>query len=199
VIHRRKDGQGLVEYSVIVALVAIAVILVVTLLANTTTQVYSNVVCQVQGAGIFGTGACATPSAGDVSGLPGTINPGGYPGAVTADGPEAYWRLDEAGVQNGNVAVDMLGNDNGTYNTNGGSITSGITPSALTWPSGNNPTDATIRGTNINLMGGADMTPDNGLTAVQGSSARTIEVWFNNSNDTVAAGGTRQNIFEVGG
>jgi pilus assembly protein Flp/PilA len=47
----RKRGQGMVEYALILALVAIAVIVILTSMGTTISQVFSNVVAAFQSAG----------------------------------------------------------------------------------------------------------------------------------------------------
>jgi DNA-binding beta-propeller fold protein YncE len=87
VIHRRKRGQGLVEVSLVVALVAIAAITILTVAGGTISQVFSNVVCDVQGGdpSVFPTSPCAhfTPSPG------GSPSPSAAPSTSPSASPDA--------------------------------------------------------------------------------------------------------------
>jgi pilus assembly protein Flp/PilA len=47
----REDGQGLVEYALILVLVAIVVIVILTLLGGVVTNVFSNIASGLQGPG----------------------------------------------------------------------------------------------------------------------------------------------------
>ena len=71
---RRKRGQGLIEISVIISLVAIAALLILTLMGTTVSQVFSNVVCDVQGAdpSVFPGSPCANLTPSPSTTLPGT-------------------------------------------------------------------------------------------------------------------------------
>lgn len=51
----------------------------------------------------------------------------GYAALVAAAKPVAFWQLNEPNPSNGSTAVDAVGSFNGTYMTNDGSITGGVT------------------------------------------------------------------------
>lgn len=73
VIRIRQRGQGMVEVSVVVALVAIAAIVAMSVMGTTMSQVFSNVVCDVQGANpsVFPSSVC----------VPASVSPGVSPSA----------------------------------------------------------------------------------------------------------------------
>jgi hypothetical protein len=51
----------------------------------------------------------------------------GYGALVASDNPVAFWQLNEPNPSNGSTAVDAVGSFDGTYMTNDGSITGGVT------------------------------------------------------------------------
>lgn len=58
---KREKGQGLVEYAIIVALIAIVVIVAVGMLGRHTSWQYGDVVC-MQDQGWLSTGGCGSSS-----------------------------------------------------------------------------------------------------------------------------------------
>jgi pilus assembly protein Flp/PilA len=58
ILARKKKGQGLVEYALILVLVAIVVITILALLGPAVGNVFSNIVVAIQGSGVI-TGASA--------------------------------------------------------------------------------------------------------------------------------------------
>src|ERR1700747_2126924 len=71
---RRQRGQSAAEIALIVALVAVGAIAILTVMGTTVSMVFSNVVCDVQGADpqVFPSSPCAhfTPSPSPSSSLP---------------------------------------------------------------------------------------------------------------------------------
>lgn len=184
--RQRQSGQGMVEVSVVIALISIAAILMLTLLGNTTYQVYSNVVCKVQGTvpSVFPNSPCGN----QVSATPSPVL---TDHRTPQDAPVAWWRLDESsGVANDNAAgnaKDEMNNDPGTYQSNSGTVTGGLAPAL---------TNGSNLGTSVSFGGGSYMNAAT-LSALQGDHARSVEVWFNSAR-TNNAQPNYQNIFESG-
>ena len=56
-IHRREEGQGLVEYALVLVLIAVVIILILTLLGESAVFVYARAVGGLGGQSLSGTGA----------------------------------------------------------------------------------------------------------------------------------------------
>jgi len=97
----KRRGQGMTEISMLLAVVAIAAIIILTLFGGKVGSLFQCVVKDLQGQ------ACTASDAASAS----PFAPGGaYAGAVEADSPTAYWRLDDSGT----VIADAVGGHNGT-------------------------------------------------------------------------------------
>jgi RHS repeat-associated protein len=97
----------------------------------------------------------------------GGSSPGAYSTTVTADSPTAYWRMNESA---GTTLVDAQGVDSGTYQ---GGFT--LAQSSLIQPASG--TSASFNGSN-----GYATAPT--LTALQGDNTRSVELWFQTTNNT---------------
>ena len=121
---RQRSGQGMVEYSLILALVAIVAIVILTVLGSTVSEVYSNVVCDLQH------GTCSGPPASPVpspSPSPSPV-PLSYQATILADSPSGYWRLDSTPCTDGGASTpDLSGGSDSAFfrNDNNNSITCG--------------------------------------------------------------------------
>lgn len=93
----RRRGQNLVEVSLIISLIAIAAILILTLMGTTVSQVFSNVVCDIQGAApsVFPESPCASLS---------SPSPSGGNHLVVSDA--GGWNYQTGGNGDGNVPVN---------------------------------------------------------------------------------------------
>src|SRR5438094_26807 len=92
--------------------------------------------------------------------------PGSYSTAVLADTPVAYWRLDES---SGSTMVDAQSADSGTYQ---GGFT--LAQSSLIQPAS---------GTSVSFNGSNGYATAPTLSALQGDNTRSVELWFQTTNN----------------
>ena len=97
----------------------------------------------------------------------------GYAQVVIADGPVAYWRLDEA--SGSSDAVDAVGSFDGTYTAGSGSFAYGVTTGI---PNDTDPALGVTGGATIQIPYAIEINPPGPFT---------VEGWFNASS--VTAGG----------
>jgi len=114
--------------------------------------------------------------------IPGTP----YSDAVLADNPVSYWQFEDATVTDGDPAVDTQGNNPGTYQISGGSITQ--VPNPLVGIGGNAVeffTDAGLGDNTGTAMAYVEVADDDTLDF---TNAMSMEAWVNTTyNDTVGA------------
>lgn len=70
-LRREEKGATAVEYGIMVALIAVVIIVAVTLLGSTLTELFNSTACSVQG----GTWTDTVPAAGNVPAVPGSCAP----------------------------------------------------------------------------------------------------------------------------
>ena len=97
----------------------------------------------------------------------GGSTPGSYSTTVQADGPVAYWHLDET---SGSTMNDAESTDPGTYQ---GGYT--LAQSSLIQPAA---------GTSVSFDGSTGYATAPALTTLQGDNTRSIELWFQTSSAT---------------
>jgi|SRR6185436_10775995 len=103
-----------------------------------------------------------------------------YAQRILADSPVAYWRLNEAAGST--TAADLSGN--GYTGTKAGGVTFGV---ASPQPDGSTAASSTgVDGSHVAIPA-TDVSPGGPLAAIQGTSAITIEGWFNATTMTFPA------------
>jgi len=106
-----------------------------------------------------------------------------YAAVVEADGPVAYWRLDEP---NGSAtAADAVGSFDGTYAQNSGTFTTGVPPGM--------PNETNVA---LGMTGGAVVTIPYAIE-INPLMAFTIEGWFNAASATSGGGDYRTAISSI--
>src|ERR1700694_3871574 len=135
----KQPAQGMVEYSLVLALVAVVAIVVLTVLGGTISSFYSNVVCSL-GHSVCVGGPGASPGA---SPSPSPSPAPAYASVIAADSPLNYFQLEgtspfidsgslnQPGTASGGVSSGALG-----IVANGASYASA---GAITWAGSGKP------------------------------------------------------------
>lgn len=116
----RQDGQGLAEYSLVLALVAILLVLILIVFGSSVVLAYAKVIGGLSGQTVTGTGPEVV-----VVGQPYSITPNGNLCAYSFSDPTFIALQDGVVIKNDTVALNVLvngssvGSISGTTNNNG--------------------------------------------------------------------------------